>query len=206
MLRENDRLACVKPSTAERKTWDIFDMREYQSDGPSGQAVYDRPQSSKETTVINGETYSEAEITLSNMPKIGETADIAMRYTHLHKYSNITSDDLKGIRISTNFEFAGMDEERIYTHINRHGATVFYEYTEPFMPLWQNRTDGMSATVRAVSEGLAWVTGGALYGVDPHRYYHGASHTMIVGEDQTLSVKDYIRISNPMPDMSMFRR
>ncbi len=66
----------------------------------------------------------------------------------------------------------------------------------------------MSATVRAVSEGSAWVAGGgALYEADQHRAYIGTTRlTMIVGADQTLSVKDYIRVSNPMPDMSMFRR
>ena len=206
VLRENDRLACVKPSTAERKTWDIFDMREYQSDKSNGQAVYDRPQSSKYTTVINGETYSETKVTLSNMPKIGETAEIVMEYTHLHKYSNITSNDLKGISISPNFEFVGMDEEKIYTNIDRRGATTSYKYTEPFMPLWQNQTDGMSAAVKAVSEGSAWITGGVLYGADSHRYYYGTSHTLVVGEDQTLLVKDYIMVNNPMPDMSIFRR
>ncbi len=116
VLRESDRLACVKPSTAEKKVWDIFDMREYQSDGPSRHVVYDPQQSSKHTRVINGETYSEAEVILSNMPKIGKTAEITMRYTHLHEYSNIPSNVLKSIRISPNFEFVGVDEENVHTH------------------------------------------------------------------------------------------
>ena len=30
--------ACVKPSTAEKKNWDIFDMKEYQADKLNRQA------------------------------------------------------------------------------------------------------------------------------------------------------------------------
>ena len=206
VLRENDRLACVKPSTAERKAWDIFNMKEYQSDGSSGQAVYDRQLSSKDTMVINGETYSEAEVALSNMPKVGETTEITMRYTHLHKYSSITPNELKSITVSPNFEFVGMDEENVHTHINKHWEVIFHEYVEPFMPLEQNQTEAMSATVRAVSEGQAWIAGGALYEVDPHRNFLAAKLTVTVEEDQTLLVKDHIRVSNPMPDMSMFKR
>ena len=206
VLRENDRLACVRPSTAEKKIWDIFDMREYQANRPNGQeAVHEYSQSSERTTAINWETYSKVNVTLSNMPKIGETAEVVMVYTHLHEHGSTAPNELKKILVSPNFEFVGIDEEKIYTGVNRLGNVNYHAYSEPLMPLEQNQTATMFATVRAVSEGYAWVTCGASYGGGPY-LTHYVTHPMIVGEDQTLSVKDYIRVSNPMPDMSMFRR
>ena len=89
VLRENDRLACVKPLTAEKKNWDIFDMKAYQADKSNRQA---------------------------------------------------------------------------------------------------------------------WAAGGALHEYDSLPIYYTDLHTVIVGSDQMLPVKDYILASNPMPDMSMFKR
>ena len=196
--------ACVLPSTAEKEGWASFDLREYQSRKSDGQVAYDYPLSSKSTTVINGETYSEIKATLSNLPRVGETAEIAMEYTHLHEYSDITPHELKRVAISPNFEFAGMEEENVDVVTSRSGRTLYIAYSEPFMPLDRWQTDSISATIRAVSEGPAWISAGGLYGADQHPSFFAAGYRVVVGADQTLRIKDYIRVNNPMPDMSAF--
>ena len=87
-----------------------------------------------------------------------------------------------------------MDEEKIET--TAYGGIAYsYSYSEAFALLTQNQTDTMSVKIKAVSEGLAWISGGSQYG--------GAGHAVVVGDDQTLLVRDHIRTSNPMPDMSV---
>ena len=202
VAREAEGFACVLPSTAEKEGWVSFDLREYQSRKSGGQVAYDYPLLSESTTVINGETYSEIKTTLSNLPSVGETAEIYMEYTHLHEYSDITPHELKRVTIPPNFEFAGMDEENVDVVTSRSGRTLYIAYSEPFVPLGRGQTDSMSATIRAVSEGPAGFGAGGVYGADSHPSFFAAGYSVVVGADQTLLVKDYIRVNNPMPDMS----
>ena len=202
VTRGAEEFACVRPSTAEKEGWASFDLREYQSRKSGGQVAYDYPLPSETTTVINGETYSEVRVILSNLPRVGETAEIAMAYTHLHEYSDITPRELKRVTIPPNFEFAGMEEENVDVVTSRSGRTLYTAYSEPFTPLGRGQTDSMSATIRAVSEGPAWIGAGAVYDADGHPSFLAARYSVVVGEDRTLLVKDYIRVNNPMPDMS----
>ena len=206
VTKGTEGFACVLPSTAEKEGWDSFDLREYQSRKSGGQVAYDYPLSSEATTVINGETYSEIKATLSNLSRVGETAEIAMEYTHLHEYSDITPHELKRVAISPNFEFAGMEEEEnVDVVTSRSGRTLYITYSEPFVPLERGQTDSMSATIRAVSEGPAWISAGGTYGTDQRSSFSTAGYSVVVGADQTLLVKDYIRVNDPMPDMSAFK-
>lgn len=206
VTRGAEGFACVLPSTAEKEGWASFDLMEYQSRKSGGQVAYDYPLSSEATTVINGETYSEIKVTLSNLPRVGETAEIAMEYTHLHEYSDITPHELKRVMIPPNFEFAGMEEEEnVDVVTSRSGRTLYIAYSEPFVPLERGQTDSMSATIRAVSEGPAWISAGGTYGADQRSSFSTAGYSVVVGADQTLLVKDYIRVNNPMPDMSAFK-
>ena len=175
------RFACVLPSTAEKEGWASFDLREYQSRKSGGQVAYDYPLSSEATTVINGETYSETKVTLSNLPRVGETAEIAMEYTHLHEYSDITPHELKRVTIPPNFEFAGMEEENVDVVTSRSGRTLYIAYSEPFVPLERGQTDSMSATIRAVSEGPAWISAGGTYGADQRSSFSTAGYSVVVG-------------------------
>ena len=204
VTREAEEFACVLPSTAEKEGWASFDLREYQSRKSGEQVAYDYPLSSKSTAVVNGETYSEIRTTLSNLPRVGETAEIAMEYTHLHEHSDVTPHELKRVTIPPNFEFVGMEEENVDVVTSRSGRTLYIAYSEPFVSLKRGQTDSMSATIRAVSEGLAGIGAGGLYGTNQHPTFFGAGYSMVVGTNQTLLVKDYIRVNNPMPDMSAF--
>ena len=205
VTREAEEFACVLPSTAEKEGWASFDLREYQSRKSGEQVAYDYPLSSKSTAVVNGETYSEIRTTLSNLPRVGETAEIAMEYTHLHEHSDVTPHELKRVTIPPNFEFVGMEEENVDVVTSRSGRTLYIAYSEPFVSLKRGQTDSMSATIRAVSEGLAGIGAGGLYGTNQHPTFFGAGYSMVVGTNQTLLVKDYIRVNNPMPDMSTFK-
>lgn len=194
VLLDGESFACVDPSTAESKNWDAFNMKKYQSNPSNERVAYDYPLSSKYTKTADREVIAEIEVALSNLPKIGETAEITIKHTHLHEYNKITPNDLKNIGISSHFEFVGLDEEAVETTAYR-GIAYSHSYSEAFALLSQNQTDTMSVKIRAVSEGLAWISGGSQYG--------GAGHTVVVGDDQTLLVRDYIRTSHPMPDMSV---
>ena len=88
---------------------------------------------------------------------------------------------------------------------SRSGRTLYIAYSEPFVPLERGQTDSMSATIRAVSEGPAWISAGGTYGADQRSSFSTAGYSVVVGADQTLLVKDYIRVNNPMPDMSTFK-
>ena len=194
VLLDGENFACVDPSTAEAKNWDAFNMKKYQSNPSNERVAYDYPLSSKYTESVDREVIAEIEVVLSSLPKIGETADITIKHAHPHEYNKITPNDLKKIKISSNFEFVGLDEEKIETSASG-GIVYSYSYSEAFAPLTQSQTDTMSVKIKAVSEGLASITGRSQYGV--------AGFTVVVGDDQTLLVRDHIRTSNPMPDMSV---
>ncbi len=182
--RTNGKLACVSEKSAERMNWEIIETN-------ISLVEYDYPLSSKTfENEFNSEPIGWGEnfdVTISNIPEIGETAVVTVTIT------NDMSFDLKynlpneyiSIDITDNFEFVDVPQDKIITgHDGR-----YLHYNEK-LDIDAGQTATISATVKAVKAGMGHVGGDA--------GDHGFSYWMYVDTEQTLLRDDYEKLHPPV--------
>lgn len=157
--------------------------------------IYEFPLSSKtDKTNVNSEPgvwQADFEVIISNLPKIGETAEIFVTVTNKAPYhvNELYPDTVIGISITDNFEFVNIPTEQIRKH-DKYGYLFYGEH----LIVDVNGTQTLSATVKAVKSGM-----GFLGGVASQEYSY--KPWVFVGEDQTLLRDDYYKL-NPDEDPS----
>lgn len=183
VLRANGSPACVTETTADKLGWDIVKIFGIVDITPSAieptisQVNYEFPLSSKTMkTEISSEPiswYADFDVTISNLPKVGETAEITVTVTNLDELdvSTMFLNPYIYIDFSDNFEFVNNTSGKISKTL--------------VLPV--NATETLSATVKAVKPGMGHVGGAATQD-------YGYSYWMFVGEDETLLREDYYKL------------
>ena len=171
VLRTNGNPACVTEKSAEKLGWELM--------GFSQPAVSEISQDADSSSYIKP-IMEDVTVTLSHLPKVGETAQVTATFTHT---SSVPSWDglTKLIQISDNFEFVNPDLPVVASY----GGLVI---EQPLENLNRNDTATMTATIKAVSEGEGFIVGFALDG--------GVRIDVVVGINETLLLEDY-RKSHP---------
>ncbi len=179
VLRTNGKLACVTEKSAMKTGWEII------SDSIQ-KIVYDYPLSSNGNQSENNDDVSSVgyiwsshvEITISNLPKIGETADVTVKYTNL---DNTETLDFMKKTLTTykNLEIVSINgqTDNLPEYIN-----------EPLKILAPNETETINLVVRAVEEGKSKIK--AYFDEESA----DASISMFIGEEQTLLLEDYEKL------------
>ena len=181
--RTNGAPACVTEKTALKTGWEIINQSTVH------QITYEFPLSSKDyPTHGNSESgvwLADFDVTISNLPKIGETAEIVVTVTNESPYplNELYPDATIEIQITDNFEFIDVPEDKIVT-----GKDQRYLYYKEHLSLDIDETQTLSATVKAVKTGF-----GSLGGIATQEYSYKPS--VFVDEDQTLLREDYYKIN-----------
>ena len=139
----------------------------------------------------------ELDFTISNLPKIGETAEIKMNYTQgnnivlqvladQYAIDGVPEQFYRSISISDNFEFVGQDNVITSEFENR----IYQIIRSPIDTSNPNENISLSATIRAVSEGMGNIAGG---GAITSTYIQ-----VHVGENETLLKEDYLNLHPEM--------
>ena len=199
VLRDNNKRACVSEKTSQKMNWNIIENIGIQFQNITNTEIkYDYPLSSKTTQVTNSPSSPyyqfDSEITLSKLPKIGETATIVMTYTNLEENSQRYEEDTVHFTISENFRFTNIDEKDIE---HSHDGSYSY-YSEEFPSIKQHHENTFSVTIKAVSEGYGSISVGG------RGYQH--QFMVFVDRDQTLLVEDYYKLHYPVPNMQTFTK
>ncbi len=196
VLRDNNKRACVTEKTSHKMNWNEITNEGIQfQNNTNVDVTYDYPLSSKTTQIKNGYSSShyqfDSEVTLSKLPKIGETAEIIMTYTNLEEDSQPYEEDIVQFIISSNFRFVDIDYEDISSFHPRYGI-----YSEEFQSIKQNHENTFSVTIKAVAEGHGSIGVGG----------RGSQHQFIVhvDKDQTLLVEDYFRNYYPVTNTNLY--
>jgi len=136
----------------------------------------------------------DSEITLSKLPKIGETAILTMTYTNLEENSQPYQEDIVQFYISENFRFVGIDEKDI--EYPSYGGDSYY--FEEFPSIKQYEENTFSVTIEAISEGYGIIDIGG----------RGYQHYFMVFVDdvQTLLVEDYYKLHYPIHQTQTFTK
>jgi len=186
--RDNGSPACVTMASALKLGWNIIES-------DISRINYEFPLSAKTTkTNFDGESgvwLADFDVTISNLPKIGETADIVVTVTNESPYhvNELYPDAVIGIDITDNFEFVNIPTEQIRKN-DKYGDLFYGEH----LTVDINGTQTLSATVKAVKSGM-----GNLGGIASNEYSY--KPRVFVGEDQTLLRDDYYKL-NPDKDPS----
>ena len=174
--------ACVYEDTAkklENRGWKIIENE-------ISLIEYEFPISSKDFASENSEPKTwgdDFEVTISNLPKIGETAEVTVSITNTEPFDlkvNLPDETIE-IQITDNFEFVDVPIDKIIKDDN----ILYYRVS---LDLTQGETRNLSATVKAVKSGIGNVGGDA----GDHDY----SYWMFVDEDQTLLREDYYKLNH----------
>ncbi len=137
------------------------------------------------------------DFTISNLPKVGETAEIKMNYTQgnnvilqvlaeQYAIDGVPEQFYRSISISDNFEFVGQDNVITSEFENR----VYQIIRIPIDTSNPDENISLSATIRAVSEGMGNIAGG---GAITSTYIQ-----VHVGENETLLKEDYLNLHPEM--------
>ncbi len=199
VLRDNGKRACVTEKTSHKMNWnEITNVGIQFQNNTNTNVTYDYPLSSKTTQVKNGYSSShyqfDSEITLSKLPKIGQTAILTMTYTNLEENSQPYEEDMVQFYISDHFRFVGIDEKDI--EYSRYGNDSYY--FEEFPSIKQYHENTFSVTIEAVLEGYGVIDIGG------RGYQH--QFMVFVDEDQTLLVEDYYKIHYPIPETQISKQ
>jgi len=179
--RTNGKLACVYESTAEKLNWKII-IQTIQK------ISYEFPLSTKdfETTNTTDMTapsswYGTTELTISNLPKVGETAKVTLTFTNLNSYSTGEGFITK-MHVSDNFKVIESTftpiENPDYNSISISGSMKI---------LATNETDSRTITIKAIKSGEATIDGTGLG--------DRKSFRLMIGETETLLYDDYMKIN-----------
>lgn len=199
VLRDNNKRACVSEKTSHKLNWNVIENIGIQFQNTTNTEIkYDYPLSSKTTQVKNSGSSPyyqfDSEITLSKLPKIGETATITMTYTNLEENSQSYEEDIVQFYISEHFRFVGIDEKDI--EYPGYGKSSYYY--EKFPSIKQHHENTFSVTIEAVSEGYGIIDIGG------RGYQH--QFMVFVDEDETLLVEDYYKLHYPIPETQIFTK
>lgn len=179
VLRTSDSFACVTESTSEKLGWNIIESN-------ISQITYEFPISSKTfidpsfTTEPKG-WWGETILTISNLPKIGETAEVTATFTNLRDNDTIP-EFIKLISVSDNFEV--IETSLPILDFGTDGSSV----RGSLMILGTNQTDSITITIKAVKEGKGELYSRALES-EAHFY-------LMVGKSETILYEDW-KQNNP---------
>ena len=186
--RHNGNLACVSERTAEKMNWQVIETFE-----ETTKINYDFPLSSKDYPQVNANIepsmyFGEFDVTLTNLPEVGETAEVIVNF--VADIPILESEGyVIGISISDEFEFVDVPEDEIVYDSSGSG------YHKPLV-LAEGESAQLSATIKAVKEGLGNVGGTATY---DHFYTYG----VFVGEEPMLREDYYEMYPSLAPTMEM---
>jgi|APSaa5957512535_1039671.scaffolds.fasta_scaffold112426_1 hypothetical protein len=212
VLRTNGKMACVTEKTFEKMNWKIFpqfpelgkeplktDLTSIMHVNQIKQINYEYPLSTNDFKVTNvgtseeGEYFGEAELIMSNLPNIGETAELTYIVSDVN-YDIFDNIELPiSVRISDNFEFVDLPQENIVHTIfdDKFSGTheEFYDYQSDsnMIPvLAPDEIFEFTFTIRAVSENSD--------GVVSVSSVVGGHFKITVLEDQTLLRHDFVEL------------
>ncbi len=186
VLRTNGNVACVTEKSAERMGWELIQ-------NSISLIEYEFPLSAKVNENGSGEAkpyFGDIDFTISNLPKIGETAEITLTFTNKMDYDiprtdytstpleEIHSRYLSNIVITDNFEFVGESDVKTNTNTSKHSVKELMDTISP------NQSYIKTVTIKAVSEGFGYV--------EAHLLYDGARFNVYVGDNETLLKDDYM--------------
>ncbi len=197
VLRTNGNVACVTERSAERTGWEIINQSEisnvsllddwFAQYSESLTFDYEFPLHGESNTIGGEPTpfyYGTHDLTISNLPKIGETADIVLtitndRYDTLYpQYSDLNNGlytSYSSLVISDNFEFVNQT--------NVISAYDDYWFGEDIEKLDPGESYTITKTIKAVTEGMGHIsTDGYAVQISVH-----------VGVDETLLKADYLK-------------
>ena len=206
--------ACVYEDTAkklENRGWKIIEneisLIEYEFP-LSASSLYDNQNNFDEPTAY----YGDIDLTISNLPKIGETAEIEITFTSRVDFvmPNVNNPDspwvnytsmqvidlppifVQNLHMSDHFEFVNQTD--IISSHEECRRNCGYGITKLADTVFPNQTITMSATIKAVSEGFASIAGST--------FGHSANISVHVGNDQTILTDDYLAM-HPRPSLPL---
>jgi len=179
VLRDNGNVACITEINAEKMGWEIIET------GIS-LVEYEFPLSLNSVDISQEERYikypSTLDVTISNLPKIGGTAELQLTVTNTGSNITIENTSQENLKlyliIGNNFEFVNQTD--VITSEDEHGIS------KSFDTLATGESVILSATIKAVSEGFSSIRWSALDSYAPFEKIH-------VGENETLLSADYYK-------------
>ena len=146
VIRDNGKAACVTYATAEHKGWKTYEQRQNLQNAGT---AYSAPSLG-----------NYANFTISNFPRLGETATLTLTTTKLMPF-DIDEDFSRegniafGFEIEDGFEFVGVTPtDRLDYHKPSKNAIYYQKY----LVLPANTTTSMEVTIKAVKEGNHLIT------------------------------------------------
>ena len=185
VTRNIGKVACVFEGTAEKKGWEIIKNKILLVE-------YDFPLTAKiteTTTIQNSEPievpYIKTELQISNLPKLGESAEIIVSVYDNLSQTTTYADDLEEwlyIRISNNFEVITGLEDFTILHYEE---LDFTGYKKLVSVQKDQIVEKFKITVVAFRAGEASITAGEWPSV--------SSFDLVIGENETLLKDDYYK-------------
>ena len=176
---------------SEKMNWQVIETFE-----ETVQINYDFPLSSKDYPQVNANSetsmyFGEFDVTLTNLPEVGETAEVIVNF--VADIPILESEGyVIGISLSDEFEFVDVPEDEIVYDTSILSRTGYHK---PLV-LAVGESAQLSATIKAVKEGMGDVGGTATY---DHFYRYG----VFVGEEPMLREDYYELYPELEPTMEM---
>ena len=187
--RNNGKLACVSEGSSEKMNWEIIET------GIS-LVEYEFPLTAKHpemTSNVNGEpsiqSYSDVELQISNLPKLGESAEIIVIVTNnLLESGGYTDDEWDGVSftITNNLQvITGLED---FTQFD---PTMEYDYTSysKEIPIGKIPIHTFKITVVAFGTGESNISARTSGDFPTAK----ASFDLVIGETETLLKDDYYK-------------
>ena len=187
--RTNGKLACVSEKSAEKMNWELVD---YQKSTISN-IVYDYPlyaNSLESEQSFGGEPltlFGTVELSISNLPKVGETATLTYTYTQTDEYQPYDPYLFHGISLSEQFSFVNQTDVQFYTaDPEYHWDMDFESIGKPVEYMNVNDTMTWIVEFTTTGEGVGSIRGGH---ADAH-----VNYSLYAGVNETILYEDYVAL------------